>query len=349
MQKNAYIKEEMKMKPEILFLKQEDLIKAGLLDMPLILEAAEHTYKMLGEGKVIQPAKIQLPIPDKKNWTSYGMSMPAYIGGDEEVMGFKWAAESVYNTTLPGVPYGIDIVILSEPKTMFPKAVLDGTITTAMRTSACAGVFAKYCADPDSEVVTLVGAGVIGRTMIMAMGAALKNIKEIRLFDLDMTKAESLAEEFKGQYNVVPAADLKKACEGADIVVTETTARKPFIDGAWIRQNATCIQMEAYSFPEEFLLKNDALYMDSWEQISHMRESVKKYAEAGKLHETDVIEIKDLCTGAAPGRTNKDQFIFCTSMGMGCVDIAIANKLYLKAKEIGVGTKLSLWDDPLWV
>ena len=47
MQKNAYIKEEMKMKPEILFLKQEDLIKVGLLDMPLILEAAEHTYKML--------------------------------------------------------------------------------------------------------------------------------------------------------------------------------------------------------------------------------------------------------------------------------------------------------------
>ena len=36
--------------PEILFLQQEDQIKAGLLDMKMILKITEDTYKMLGQG-----------------------------------------------------------------------------------------------------------------------------------------------------------------------------------------------------------------------------------------------------------------------------------------------------------
>lgn len=336
------------MKPEILLLKQEDEIKAGLLDMKEILKAVEHTYKMMGEGKVIMPAKIQLAIPDKEHWQSYGMSMPAYIGGDEPVMGFKWAAESVYNQTLEGVPYGIDCVVLSDPLTMFPKAFMDGTITTAMRTSACAGVFAKYTARKDSEVAALIGAGVIGRTMIMAIGETLPNLKEIRIVDLDKSKAEELAEENKGKYNVVPYTSSDEAVKGADVIVTETTSRKPFIDSANIKKNATLIQMESASYDPNLMLEADKLYMDNWEQISHMMPSVIKFVEEGKLHESDVVEIKKLATGEDPGRTSDDQLIYCKSMGMGAVDIAIADSLYHKAKAMGIGQKFCLWDDPLW-
>ena len=131
------------MKPEILFLKQEDVIKAGLLDMKMVLAETEKTFKMIGQNQIINPTKVFMGMPSNENWDSYCMSMPAYIGGDVDTAGFKWAAESKANAQLEGVPYGIDIVILSDPKTVFPKAILDGTITTAMRTSATAGVMAK--------------------------------------------------------------------------------------------------------------------------------------------------------------------------------------------------------------
>ena len=65
-------------KSEILFLKQEEVIAAGLLDMKQAIEVAEYTFKLLGEGKIIQPNKIFLGVPDNENWESYGMSMPAY-------------------------------------------------------------------------------------------------------------------------------------------------------------------------------------------------------------------------------------------------------------------------------
>ena len=73
-------------KPEILFLKQEDVVAAGLLDMKMILEVTEKTFKMIGEGQVINPPKTMLGMPNVENWTSFCMSMPSYIGGDVDIV-----------------------------------------------------------------------------------------------------------------------------------------------------------------------------------------------------------------------------------------------------------------------
>ena len=125
--------------PEILFLQQEDQIKAGLLDMKMILKITEDTYKMLGQGQIQNPPKVHLGIPEGTEWESFFNTMPSYIGGDMNIAGIKWAAESKKNATTPGIPYGIDISILSDPVTVLPFCIQDGTIITAMRTSAVAG------------------------------------------------------------------------------------------------------------------------------------------------------------------------------------------------------------------
>ena len=191
-------------KPEILFLKQEDVVKAGVLDMKTVLAITEKTFKMIGEGQVINPPKTMLGMPNNENWKSYCMSMPSYIGGDVDIAGFKWASESVFNMSQPDMPYGVDVVMLSDPKTVYPKAIMDGTIITAMRTSAAAGVAAKYLASKNSNTACLVGAGVIGRTMVMAMMEAVPSLETIYLCDLDIAKAQGIAKEYEGKYNVIP-------------------------------------------------------------------------------------------------------------------------------------------------
>ena len=188
--------------PEILFLQQEDQIKAGLLDMKMILKITEDTYKMLGQGQIQNPPKVHLGIPEGTEWESFFNTMPSYIGGDLNIAGIKWAAESKKNATTPGIPYGIDISILSDPVTVLPFCIQDGTIITAMRTSAVAGLQAKYCAPSDTDTATLIGAGVIGRTMIMAICEAIPTVKTIYLCDLDLEKAEQVAKESEGKYGV---------------------------------------------------------------------------------------------------------------------------------------------------
>ena len=207
-------------KPEILFLKQEDVVKAGVLDMKTVLAITEKTFKMIGEGQVINPPKTMLGMPNNENWKSYCMSMPSYIGGDVDIAGFKWASESVFNMSQPDMPYGVDVVMLSDPKTVYPKAIMDGTIITAMRTSAAAGVAAKYLASKNSKTACLVGAGVIGRTMVMAMMEAVPSLETIYLCDLDIAKAQGIAKEYEGKYNVIPCSDTEEAAKKADIIVT---------------------------------------------------------------------------------------------------------------------------------
>ena len=337
-------------KPEILFLKQEDVIAAGLLDMGMVIEVTEQTFRMIGEGKVINPAKTMLGLPDNASWTSFFMSMPAFLAGDLRVAGFKWAAESKRNATVPGMPYGVDVVMLSDPDTVYPKAIMDGTLITAMRTSAMAGVAARHLARMDSEVACLVGAGVIGRTMIMAMHEVLPALKEIRLCDLDLKKAEALAGEFAGRARVVPAADLESAARAADVVVTETTSKTPFLKNAWLKPNVTVIQMSMYEIEDDVLLKADKVAVDNWEQLSHgVGTLIKKLHDEGKLKRDDVAEIQELVTGKKKGRESDDEKIACCTFGVGAVDIAVASRIYELALEKGVGQKLTLWDEPRWV
>ena len=78
--------------PEILFLKQEDVIKAGLLDMKQILEVTEKTYALLGQGQIKNPPKTHIGIPEDPDWASFFNAMPCYIGGDVHIGGVKWAA-----------------------------------------------------------------------------------------------------------------------------------------------------------------------------------------------------------------------------------------------------------------
>lgn len=337
-------------KPEILFLKQEDTIKAGLLDMKMVMEVTEKTFKMIGEGQVINPPKTMLAMPEPENWTSFCMSMPSYIGGDVDIAGFKWASESVFNMTQPNMPYGLDVVMLSDPKTVYPKAIMDGTIITAMRTSAVAGVAAKYLASKKSKVACLVGAGVIGRTMVMAMMEAVPSLETIYLCDLDIEKAKAVAAEFEGKFNVIPCASTEEAAKQADVIVTETTARKPFLKAEWVKSNATVIQMSGYEIEDEILLKADKRVLDNWVQLSHgVGTLINKTSSEGKLTRDMVIELPELAAGQKPGRESDDELCVCCTYGIGSVDVAVAHKLYTNALEMGIGQKLMLWDNPLWV
>jgi len=339
----------MIMKPEILFLSQENVVEAGVLDMPNVMEQVENAYQFMGEGEVVNPAKIQLKIPEEGPWNSFFMSMPSYIK-PLDVAGFKWAAESKDNVKHPGMPLGLDVVILSDPTTVYPRAIMDGTIITAMRTSGVAGMAAKYLARKNSKVATLVGAGVIGRTMVMAIMTALPELETIYLCDLNLPKAEALAKEFEGKYNVIASSDTEACAKQSDLIVTETTCTKPFLKREWVKDNATVIQMSGWEIDEQIAKDAARLYVDSWAQLSHFKNSL-----IGHLHDNcglerdGVVELQDVVTGKAVGRTNDDELICCCTLGYGAVDITVANWIYENAKQMGIGTKLNLWENPLWV
>lgn len=339
---------------EILFLQQEDLIKLGVLDMKQIMATVEKTYELMGQGLIKNPPKCRTRccIPDDPvNWPSFFNSMPCYIAGDVNIAGVKWAAESKKNATTPGIPYGIDITVLSDPETVLPFCILDGTLITAMRTSAVGGVLAKYSAPSNTEAATLVGAGVIGKTMVMAICEALPNIKTIYLCDLDLPKAKAVAEELAPKYNVeiIPSTESKACALKSQLIVTETTARKPIVDKSWLTPGCAVISMASNEIELDVARAADVICIDYWEQmITYEGKAVAKLYNNGELTQDGVEELGDLVLGRKKGRTSDDQFVFATSMGIGALDIMVGYQMYQNAVKAGVGKKVRLWDKPLW-
>ena len=338
--------------PEILFLQQEDVIAAGLLDMEAVLEMVEKAFYLDGQGEIKNPPKthFDIEVPGKDTLKSSFFSMPVYVGGDVKRAGIKWAAESKANAKSGKLPMGIDLVVLSDPETVLPVAIMDGTLITAMRTSAASGVAAKYLAAAGAKVAGCIGAGVIGRTMIMALKIALPNLEEVRLFDLNREKAATLAAEFAGQIKVIVADSVEGAVVGADVITTMTTSKKPFVKAEWVKPGSLVIQMSAYEIEAGVVKAADKIVVDSWPQIKENEHSVfTQLFKEGALSEEQVISLKDVVAGSQAGRQSDEESIVFGSRGMGCLDILLGDYIYAQAKAKGLGKRLVLWDEAKWL
>jgi len=339
--------------PEFLYLKQEDVIEAGVLDMAAAQDDVEKTYKLFASGEVIQPHKPVFRFDNKETGQEQyylAVSMPVYVGGDVDAIGHKWAAESLGNAERGDMPMGIDVILLHDLEHAIPYSIMEGSLITAMRTSAVAGVGAKYLARPESKIAGLVGAGVIGRTMIMALTTAMHDLKEIRLFDLRRERALDLAEEFSDRIKVKVVGSVEEAFEGADIVTTQTTARAPIVKDEWIPEGSYYAHMSFTEGEDAVFLNTDRLVVDNWATLKtwDFFPPTRLHRE-GKIQDDEISDIGEILLGKKPARENKSERIIFANLGMGCLDITMADRIYRNAKEKGLGQKLRLWDHPLWI
>jgi len=339
--------------PDFLYLQQEAVIAAAALDLALAQAAVEKAYKLFSDGQVDQPHKPVFRFDNKETGQKQyylAVSMPVYVGGDVDAIGHKWAAESLGNAKRGDMPMGIDIILLHDLEHAIPYAIMEAGLITAMRTSAVAGVGAKVLAKKDSRVAGLIGAGVIGRTMIMALTTAMPNLEEIRLHDLNRDRAQELAAEFADQIKVVVVDSVQEAFAGADIVTSQTTSRTPFIKDDWVPEGSYYAHMSFAEGEDAVYVNTDRLVVDNWETLKTWDFfAATRLQQEGKIDENEISDIGEILLGRKPGRKNDGERILFANLGMGALDITIANRIYQSAKAKGLGQKLKLWEKPLWI
>jgi len=135
------------------------------LDMTMkeVLAAVDNGFRLEGLGKTEMPPKPGIhPRPN-----AFIHAMPAYVQ-EVESAGLKWVGGYPSNPD-KGLPYITGLLVLNDPATGIPIAVMDCAWITAMRTGASAGIAAKYLACPDSRTAGILGCGVQARTSLMAL------------------------------------------------------------------------------------------------------------------------------------------------------------------------------------
>jgi 2,3-diaminopropionate biosynthesis protein SbnB len=329
---------------EFLYLTQADVRATGV-DMPMVMEAVEDSFRLHHQGQTNLPHKIVLDMGERER--GRGNAMPAFVGGEYDTFGIKWIAGFPKNPIHHGLPRATGFFILNDSETGVPLAIMDCTLLSAMRTGAVTGVGAKYLARPDSESVAIIGAGVQARTQLESLKVALPGLKEARAFDIRREAAERYAEEMSERLsmNVQAADSAEAAVRDADIVVTVTVADEPIVKDAWMKPGSYFAAVGSYQEEEFAVVQNsDKVVVDGLEHVLHRETPVIALMVArGMIEEQDIVELGAIVCGEAPGRETPDERIFFSPIGMGTEDVCVCYRVHQAAVEKGVGSHLGLF------
>lgn len=329
---------------EFLYLNQAD-VKATGIDMKTVIDAVEDAFALHHRGQTILPFKTVLDLDERER--GRGNAMPAYVGGPYEVFGIKWIAGFPKNPVRFGLPRATGLLILNDSWKGIPLVVMDCTLLSAMRTGAVTGLGAKYLARPDSEVVAMIGAGVQARTQLEALKVVLPKLNEVRAYDIKKETAQQFAAETRNKFGMKAVAvdTAEAAVRGADLIVTVTIADEPIVKDAWMTPGSFFSAVGSYQEEEfEVVLHSDKVAVDGIEHVLHRQTPViALMIQQGLIKEEDIIELGELVTGEVPGRQTAEERIFFSPIGMGTEDICVGYKVYQKAIEKGIGTKLGLF------
>lgn len=259
--------------------------------------------------------------------------------------GVKVVGDFVDNYTL-GLPSELAVLLLFDPRTGVPKAILDASGITDMRTGAITAIGAKHLARKDSKVLAHIGARGTAYWNVRLLDH-LFNFNEIRVHSRRPESRNGFAERLSRDLGkpVTATEDWKTCIEGADIVVeaSRLVEPMPMLKTEWIKKGAFVVPYGTMSAVELSLTDiMSKLVVDDWGQCKGGKfGSLRAHVEAGKLSEATLhAELGQIVAGLKPGRESDTETNLFWHRGLSLSDIALGHAMLEKAGRLGIGQRL---------
>ncbi|MEM8953869.1 MAG: ornithine cyclodeaminase family protein [Verrucomicrobiota bacterium] len=329
---------------ECLYLSQEDLLRAGCLDMEMVMGAAERSMVAFREEKILFPEKI-VQIFDEDTQERINC-LPATML-PEEVCGVKWVSVFPPNPERYGIQNLSAVILLSEIEKGFPLAFMDGTLCSNMRVGAMGAIAAKHFAREDSQRIGFIGAGEQAKMHLIAMKTAVPSLAECRVSAKYDHEEEQFVREMESLFPsiefIATGTNAEAAMEGADILVTATSAQAPLLKATWMKPGTFYSHVGGWEDEYEVAKQCDKIVCDDWETVKHRTQTLSRMYRAGHLVDDDIhANLVEVITGEKPGRETPCERAYFNAVGLAYVDVAIAHAMYRRADEAGMGRRLSI-------
>jgi ornithine cyclodeaminase/alanine dehydrogenase-like protein (mu-crystallin family) len=320
----------------VLILGHDDVLAA--LPPEECAEAMAEVLAAHARGEARMPLRAMVPFEGAAGFMA---TMPAWRGGAEPVFSLK-SLVIVPDNPARGLDTHQGLVTLFDGQTGRPRAILDASAVTAVRTAAVSAVATRVLAREDARVLAVLGAGVQGRAHLRALPAE-REFKEVRVFSPHQAHAEALTD---GQAAVAQSAE--EAVRGADVIVLATTSPEPVINRAWLTPGAHVNAIGA-SVPSARELDVEtvaasALFCDSRESLRHEAGEFRLAVEEGAISGEDHVraELGEVLAGMAPGRRSPGELTVFRSLGLAVEDLAAAERALVRAREQGIGREVEI-------
>jgi ornithine cyclodeaminase/alanine dehydrogenase-like protein (mu-crystallin family) len=285
----------------------------GLLDLDALLDALAAAHAELSAGQ----ASLVPRVGAFAGQDGILGAMPAYVPSSG--LGCKLV------TLFPGNrdrPTHQAVIALFDPATGTPAALMDGTYITAMRTAAAAALAARLLARPDARVLAILGTGVQSRSA-QEMFPRARDFAEVR---------------------VAGRGEFEEAVRGADVVHATTASPEPVVRFDWLSPG-THVSSVGYGAGGSEL--DPAIVERADVVVVEQRDSAFAPLPAGAPElaprgRDGVVELGEIVSGTADGRSSADQITLYKSVGVAVQDLAAAALVLAAARERGTGQEIEL-------
>ena len=296
------------------------------------MEAVKDAFSLFSQGKVDVPLRTQI---QNEEGTGTYLCMPAYCKE------YDASCVKVINTFPENIQKNIPTinaqVLVMNTETGVIDGMVDGTYVTQLRTGAASGVAFELLGKENCEIGALIGTGGQAATQLEAMLEA-KNLKEVRVADLDIERAEAFVEKMKPELSQYKT----EAIDNADLIITVTPSKKPVFDAKKVKAGATIsgvgsFQPDMQEIPSELLQRASKIYFDSEEAVLSEAGDLLIPLEKGEItKEKFTGDIGQVINHTIKGRENDEEIIFFKTVGIAAQDLMTTQSIFNKAKANGI-------------
>jgi alanine dehydrogenase len=318
----------------------------SVLSMSDCIEVMEDALGRLAAGQAQVPVRESLRTLAGRGVLAL---MPAELAPStgRGVLGYK--AVTVFPGNRPlGQPSHQAAIALHDAETGRMTALVEGTEITELRTAAVSAVATRHLARPNASVLAIMGAGAQARSHLRAI-PHVRAIRRAVIWSRRREEAQRLAAEEASAagFPIDVAETPEEAARSADVIVTATSARDPFLAvravaaGAHINAVGSC-------FPDTREVTGDlvaaaAAFVDDRAAAMEEAGDLLLAMADGLIGEDHVrATLGEVLIGSHRGRTSAEEITLFESLGLGVEDVATAAFVVERAMARGLGKVVDL-------
>lgn len=322
----------------MLILNEKDMRK--VISWPKVIDTVEEAYRIHSLGEYHMPDRFAV-VQDKDTI----LYMPCF---KKDIFGTKFLTLFLDNPK-KGYPYLDGLMLLNDLETGKTLSILDGRYLTAVRTGAVGGVGVRHLSREDVRSAGVVGAGQQG--FFQAIYAAnARDLDHLYLYDSNPNKnwqeyVDRLRSEIGKDIKITVSPTVEDLTEKSEVIITTTPSESPVLPNDADLLRGKCV-IAIGSYKHEMREIPDCI----WQLVDNIYIELEfALEETGDLYyplqqelfgEDQVRYIGDLIKEKNHPLPKKGETTYFKSVGMGLLDLVVAQRLYEQAREQGIGQQI---------
>ena len=238
------------------------------------------------------------------------------------------------------------LIALFDQQTMALSALIDGNRVTGLRTAATAALAVDLLAPQRALRVGVIGAGFEARGALDCL-KAVRDVARVRVFSPTPASRERFAESFRPGLDIQAVNTAQEAVQDCDVVICAARSRdeSPVLQGAWLCAGVTVVSLGS-TLPEQrevdpvTMERAVCIVADMPQEILHDTGDAIAAISAGVYVADKLVALSDLVAGRVNPRQKESDIVLYKSVGSALQDVVIAQALYERARQQGLGIEL---------